>query len=380
MVRRGLLLVTVLVAALSNGAAGQRTDSSDLINEALDHPVGLELNTALPQALEAIAQHTGVRIEADRSVWELLPWGDQTQVSARIDNQPLRTAVDQMARKLGLVAVVRSNVVELQPVPALRRLGRRAVQQEITALDLLASTPFNIPAEQHTVRSVVDGVDDRLAELKSEFAVEFRPAESIRPSTAVNVARNATLADALESISRDTAATWYPWGKSILVVPKTDQVRAQLEKPITARYNNVTVGQVLLEISQSSGIDFSYEPGALQRVPPSASSINLLLDNATVRDALEQISAYTGLGYVVTERGVYIWNQLSVGNGSRDPIIGAIPLQGGFEAYIQQSQLPLDVQEYLQHKAREGVARIREQMKNEGYTPASPASQPATNP
>src|SRR6476659_2117682 len=78
-----LLLVALSFAAWVNAAP----DTSALINEALDQPVKLELNTVLPKAMATIGDKTSVKIEADPAVWELLPWGEQTNIKAKIENQ-----------------------------------------------------------------------------------------------------------------------------------------------------------------------------------------------------------------------------------------------------------------------------------------------------
>src|SRR4051794_39366800 len=85
-----LLLIAVLFASSATAAP----DTSALINEALDQPVKLELNTVLPKAMATIGDKTGVRIEADPAVWDLLPWGEQTNLKAKIENQTLRAALN----------------------------------------------------------------------------------------------------------------------------------------------------------------------------------------------------------------------------------------------------------------------------------------------
>ena len=71
--------------------------------------------------MKEISAKTGVRIEATSQVYDLLPWGDQTTISAQIDNQTLRVALEAMTRKLGLTFVLKDNFVELRPMPALVR-------------------------------------------------------------------------------------------------------------------------------------------------------------------------------------------------------------------------------------------------------------------
>jgi hypothetical protein len=374
MIRR---LVPVVLLLLTSNLPAQ--NSSALINEALDKQVALDLNGTLPVAMRAIGEKTGVTIEAAPVVWDLLPWGEQTNITAKIEGQTLRDALEAITRKLGLVFVVKEHVVELQPMPALRRLGRRATVRELQVLDALASNPANLGTEQPTVRQVVELVDKRLVELKSQFAVENRPGNAAPQDQQVFVARNATLMDALESLTKSTSLTWYPWDKSIVIVPKQDQVRNQLTKVISVRYNGVDVHQVLAELAQRSGVEFTIEPGAVQRIPPEFRALRLQLNDATVQQALEAIAGFTGLNYDVNDKGVYVWNPSTTppGGAARDPIIGMVQLDSGMQLLIPQSQVPPDVQEYLKAKMQRVVKKIRQMMSEENF---KPTTQPTTKP
>jgi hypothetical protein len=264
-------------------------------------------------------------------------------------------------------------------MPALARLGRRSTVQELAALDLLASNAASLSTDRPTVRQLLEAVDQKLVDLKSPFSIENRASDVARPEQQINVPRNATLMDALESLAKETRATWYPWGKSIVVVPKEDQIRSQLTKTITIRYNGVDVGQVLAELSQSSGVEFTIEPGAIQRIPPEFRTIRLVLDNATIKQALENLAGFTGLGYVVNESGVYIWNQASTPGGTpRDPIVGMLPMDNGMTLLVPQSQVPPDMQEYLRARMQRELGKIRQMMTEEGFKPTTrPATAPA---
>lgn len=368
-----LLMLIVVVAPT---AVAQNT--SALINEALDKQVVLDLNGTLPAAMRAIGDKTGVTIEAAPLVWDLLPWGEQTNITAKIEGQTLRDALEAITRKLGLVFVVKEHVVELQPMPALRRLGRRATVRELQALDLLASNPAGLGTEQPTMRQLVERVDKRLEELKSPFAIENRPGPGVAQDDQVFVGRNATLLEALESLAKETSLTWYPWDRSIVIVPKQDQIRNQLAKLISVRYNGVDVHQVLVELAQRSGVEFTIEPGAVQRIPPEFRTLRLQLNDASIQQALESIAGFTGLNYNVTDRGVYVWNpSSSPAMAGRDPIVGMVLLDSGMQLMIPRSQVPPDMQEYLQQKMQRELKKIREMMTEEGF---KPTSQPATRP
>jgi hypothetical protein len=257
-----------------------------------------------------IATLTGVRIEADPAVWDLLPWGEQTTITAKIHNQTLRQALSAITQKLGLQFVLTDETVELQPMPALRRLGRRATVQELTALDELNETPIHLSSDRPSVGEILSTVDAQLKPQPLSFAVENR-AENPILEQHVGVARNASLAEALEDIVTQTNLTWYPWGKTLVILPKRQQIRDQLAKTITAHYNGVDVSQVVQELLQHAGVDFTVDPGTYARVPVEYRSVHLLLDNASVQQALESISGYTGLEFDVSDDGVKVAHQIA---------------------------------------------------------------------
>src|SRR5438552_3241444 len=105
---RPILLTAVIFLVVPSITRAQQT--SALINQQLDQQANLEIkNKPLPQAMKEIANQTGVRIEAAANVYDLLPWGDQTSVTATIKNQTLREGIDAIARKLGLSLVLKDN-------------------------------------------------------------------------------------------------------------------------------------------------------------------------------------------------------------------------------------------------------------------------------
>jgi hypothetical protein len=387
MLHRILFAAALASAALlaAPASAPAAPDSSALINEALDQPVILKLNTVLPKAISTIADQTGVKVDVDPAVWDLLPWGEQTNIEVNLDKQTLRKGLEAVAQRLGLVMVLNAQAVELQPMPPLRRLGRRATDKELEALYLLSTTPLdNLPGrDKATVEQIVEAVDAKLQQVKPELAVEFRRRDLVKPDQPVSVARNATMADALEALSREAAITWYPWGRSIVVLPREMQIRNnQLSRPIDVRFNRVDVAQVLVELEQASGVPFEIEAGAVQRVPPESRVIDMVLSNVSVQQALEAVSGVTGLDYVVKGEGIYIWNQ-SAGVGATsatDPAVGLIQLDNGMQVMLRRSQLPPDIQEYIDHRKAKAIANLREMMKEEGFKPTTQPTTAATRP
>lgn len=376
------LLVAITTFACLAPVSRAEDDTSALINQALDKQFELKLNNLLPQAMALIEQKTGVPMKADPAVWDLLPWGRDTNINATIANQTLREALDAITRKLGMQYQIREGAIVLEPIPALRRLARRSTVQELGALDALSTTPFDQPG-QLTVKQLLDAVDAKLAAGKTQYAVDRPNGDTVRLDAPVNVARNATLIDALEAMTKQSNATWYPWGKTIVVLAKQDEVKRLLARTITVRFNGVDVQQVLLELSQKAGVPFNIEPGALQTIPPEARNIRLVLDDYSIQDALENICGVTGLDYMYKDNGLYLWNQANGGPGHRnapqDRVLIMMPVRGtDMTVLITESQVPPDVKEYIKSKQAKQLDAIRDMMKEEGFKPTTqPAAAPA---
>src|SRR5688572_26305376 len=147
--RRLVICILVLCALVPGSIAlGQASTTAALINQQLDKQAKLELSGTLPEVLSQIAKQTGVPIEAQPQVWELLPWGRETTVTAKIENQTLREALTVITKRLGLTYALKDEVVELVPMPPLRRLGRKSNRAELEALHLLSETKLGLNADK----------------------------------------------------------------------------------------------------------------------------------------------------------------------------------------------------------------------------------------
>lgn len=366
-----LLLAT---ACLSSPVAIGQTSSSALINEALDKPIQLDLNTTLPLALKAIEEKTAVPLRAGQSVYDLLPWGDQTKLTAKISNQSLRQALTAITAKLGLRFFVGDDAVELRPIPALDRLARRVTVEELGAIDDLANRTYAGNGGLVTVQKLAADLDTGLSSGKSHYVIENRVTDDAARQE-VRLPRGVSYLDALEEIHRQTRTTWYPVGKNITLVPKEELNRTLLARPISMRFQGVDVSQVLTELSRRSGVDFNIEPGAVQRIPPESRVIRLELENASTKQALESVAGFTGLGYVQNENGVYVWNPAANPVARRpDKTVAMIQLNDGTQLLLNENDLPSDVRQYLQTRKEKAIAAIREQMKKDGFKPTTKPS------
>ena len=387
-VTAGASCASPLVAQEADPATGPqsiaRTDA--LVNQELDRPVKLDLEQQpLPDALDAITDATGVPYRVSDDTYALLPYGRQTPISVRVSATPLRQTLGAITGKLGLEFVLRDEAVEIRPQPPLVRAGRRATVQEMAMLDLLANVRLDLVDDRPTAAQLLEAVDLKLQDLDSTaseanrtepgFVVENRLPD-VQRRQPVFVARNATLAEAMEAIDTQTSGTWYPWGDTLVVVPKDAWVRQMLSRPVNLSYKSVDVLQVLHELEQVAGVPFNIEPGAMQRIPEDFRRIRLFLDNATVREALDRLGAGTGLSYSTDADGVYLWNGESEATASnarrgRRPRDGAgagsnaddrpvlmVDLGDGTSLLIYADDLPDSAVDRLEQRRQEAIDSI----------------------
>jgi hypothetical protein len=215
-------------------------------------------------------------------------------------------------------------------------------------------------------------------ELKADLAIENRSADAVDQTRRIAVARNATLMGALESLPRQSAASWYPWGKMIVITTKDDRIRAMLGKVITVRFSGTDVTQVLMELASRSGVRFDIQSGAIAQVPAEARNVRALFENASIQQILEAIGGSTGLTWAIKDDAVQISNSSAAAAASREPMIGLLQLDVGLLVTMRQSDVPPDLREYIKHKTAKQLDKMRQMMLDEGFKPSTrPATRPA---
>jgi hypothetical protein len=324
-----------------------------------------------------------VPFKVDPAVYELLPWGENTDINiVKIKNQTLRQALTAITRKLGLTFSLGDEAVLVEPLPALRRCPRRATVQELRALDYLAGTPMPAAADTK-VKTILDVIDGQFMKSNAAFAVEKHLQSDPRNpiEMVIDLPRNGTMMDALEAVAKQTPATWYPWDRNVVVVPKETHVRDLLSmRKVTIPYAGADVAQVLEDLRRRSGVDFTIEPAALQKVPPEFRRLSVIWDNVSIAQALESIKGVTGLNYAVTDGGITITHPGAAqpaggGGAAADPVVAQLTLDNGMVVFIRDSQVPADLKPYLRHRAQKGLDELRQMAKQEKF-PLAPATQP----
>ena len=353
-------------------------DTGALVNQQLDAVVDLEQrNRPLPEVLRAIGDITGIPFTVDEAVWDLLPYGHETPITANARGTPLRRTLDALTRTLGLTYSLRANDVLIRPLPALARTGRRATVQEIAGLDLLAREPLDLIEERPTVARMLEAVDLRLQQLDTAAREKGQPEpgykvearlDDLTRDRPVFVRRGATLLQALEAIHEQTKATWYPWGDSFIVLPKDAWVRRQLDNTVDLAVEQIDVQQALLELERAAGVPFTIEPGAIQRIPPEYRRVRLSLLNTSVRSALESLGSVTGLGYSIDDGGVLVYHTDAPANGppayrtaaAAEPPVLMVDLGDGSTLLLYPSDLPDDLRARLRARREQAIDKLRQ--------------------
>lgn len=351
----------------------QAQSSSALIHEALDKIVDLDLDATLPQALKKIEDKTGVPIRVTRQTYDMLPWGEQTKLTAKISQQTLRNSLSAITQKMGLRFTVTDQEVLIEPLPALTRLAERAKADELKMIDLLASTPYPQAGRDQTLSEIAETLDEQFVSMAGSPSLENRTEAA--DSVVIKTFKGQSMLEVLEEVHKQTRNTWYPWGLGVVIRPKEELIRTLLDKPVSARFAGVDVAQVLTELSRRSGVDFTIEPGAVQRIPPESRTIKLVLENVSINQALESICGFTGLGYVVNDSGVYIWNSTFSQIPSSNRVTTIMTIDG-VQVLLPENELPSDVKQYLQSKRQKAIELLRQQMKQEGFEPTTRPANP----
>src|SRR5690606_14634151 len=123
------------------------------------------------------------------------------KLTAKISQQTLRNSLAAITQKLGLRFTVADEEVLIEPLPALVRLGRRSVLEELAAIDVLATTPFKQAGTEISLANLVSAIDQQLLEPKSGYALENR-ANVPAATTMIKTFKGQSLLDVLEEVHK----------------------------------------------------------------------------------------------------------------------------------------------------------------------------------
>ncbi len=334
--------------------AGEPMDMNALIQEALDQPVDFEvIDKPILEAFLIIAEKTGVPLWIDPDTIRLLPHGENTTMSARMTNIPLRAGIDRLLDPIGMEYRIVGGRVEVTACPAMRRIGRAATWSELQTLEWAGKT------EWEASMATTDEFRHRF-----QFMVDMPdPYEML--VTAMNRAGAGTVHDVLMIACKQLQWAWYPTNERIAIISANEQVLRDLQQPVTIHANHQPMTDVIAKLSRKCGISMSIEPGAIATLPPDARNrFMLVLEDAPVDRGLQAIRA-TGLDYRFTDGGIEWFSTLPSRDDNGDPVVAIIVLPGDdgeVQILIRESELPPDLRETRKAVVDEFIRRAREQV------------------
>lgn len=322
-------------------------------------------------ALADLGKQVGVTITLDDQPAELLPWGRQTKLAdLTIANASLREALPQILDALGMSYELRGPEIVVVATPALQRLDRRATWDELKLLRRARETQCT---------------PENLAQFRLQYRITTKVDAPKMLSHQVEKAGSGSVADMLETATSALGWVWLPEGDHLVVRTGQAQVASRLARRVSARYANLPLAQILTDLGDKAGISVSFEPGMMNKLPPSvAQSYTLLVQSPTIRQALELIAADTGVRYEITPEGVAFSLAEGAAEGGKPGAARtsafvakiSVPLSNNnvsLEWLVRADELPGDILEARSQMISEYIQKIRAEM---GTGEAAPAGKP----
>jgi hypothetical protein len=318
----------------------------------------------VPEALAEIGAAAHVGIAIDAAAAELLPWGRQTKVAGLTieTDSTLRTALPQLLNPLGMTYKVADGHLLVVASEPLKRMNRRATWEDLKLLRWCQETPYTPEA---------------FAGMKLQYRLTAKvDAPKMLERQLERVGRG-TVAQMLETACNSLGWVWLPDNEEIIIRTQEAQIANMLSRRITVRYTNAPLSKILNDLADQADVAVFFEPGIMMRLPRStAQSYTLLLDQSSIRQALELIAAETGLKYEVRRDGIYIGMSEALAGPTttapaalarRTPYLAKITVpskDGSFslDFLLTAEELPPDVLEYREQLVDQYLDKMRSEL------------------
>lgn len=346
-------------------AIGPNEEMRVVIEQALDQPTTLSIvDSPLPEAIRTIAEETGLGISIGPETLAFLPYGESTRVSVRLESARLRDGIRTLCDQIGMQYAITDTGVALSPSPPLAMLGRPAMWEE---LGLLASL---MQARWEGTEAEFDSIGQRIrfVELGDDHANNLKILRR-----AFIGAGTGSGADLLTHACTKLNALWHPWDESIVVISKQAQMRRQLQWPVSLRYQDAPLIEVIHGLAQQASLSIKIDPDTAANLPERARhGLSLIAEGATVEEALAQIAMATGLTYEWRDESIVLTTHRSAVSEKRtrqrDRIVGKVVVHSEdgkhtYEWFIYQSDLSEGERQRLATIKREGIEAMKRDLR-----------------
>ncbi len=337
-----VLVVMALSVRLDWGAtapAATRPDGAMYLQQMLSQRISLNLKTCtLQRAFSTLADTARISIDVQQRVYQLLPLGDRTRISARFKNVSVQAAMESIVGQLALRIRPVGGRLVVMPSRVLRRTGRRATWTELNLLRALhgltvaqigSNWPVDLSAQLHQPLSaprlpMVPGAlrNTALAAVRREL-----------PESA---------AAALDTYARALHRIWYIRHDRIFVTSAARWVRHQLHRPVFLHATDAPLQAVLSDLARATGVWCAPAPGLYLAIP----TVNVSSNGGSAEQTLAAISGATGMIWRIRREHLVIAPPRPLTAAEprgRDPIVGMIriPVADGIHLnlFVRKSQL-----------------------------------------
>jgi hypothetical protein len=253
---------------------------------------------------------------------------------------------------------VRDEGVVVVATKPLNRINRRATWDELKLLRRCNETEYT---------------PESFADFKLHYRITKRVDAPALLKQQLNRAGSGTVAEMLEVATSSLGWVWFPFEDHIRFRSMQAQIANQLARRVTVRYENEPLTRVLLDLADRAEVALLLEPGMIRKLPPEAKSISLVLQNSSIRQALNVMSAETGLKYEMRRDFLFLGlaDDYQPGGATasarRSPYVGKISVTSEDGSYtydflLRADELPADVLEYRRQIIGEYIERMRRDM------------------
>jgi len=362
MKKQGIITAALTAALLAGAGWAQATEG--IVLRALDEPVALKLlDGPLPEALTAISEASGVRIELPDDVLALLPHGGETRV--RIEGTAvLGEALTSVLTPMSLTWRAVGGGVHVEASEELRRINRRATFTEVTTLAKLAKGRLakGMPVLQQ-LREIT-GVE----ELRFLWHIRGEGEGQAQAVARADLHLPCTGAEYLRWLCHGRGRTWYLWGSDLVIVTEQAQALRQLNRQVSVRYDSRNLMDVMADLAHKAGLKLAVDPGVLERVNPDTQNrFSLRMSDVTVGEALEVISGATGLMFEPDRRRLRVRASAALPTTRpvrrrRFPFIVTTEVVGkdgtSYRVFFFPEDLPADLVDAIEKKREELLEKI----------------------
>jgi len=284
--------ITIALTMALSTTVSLAQDGQGALMRALDEPFTLTIeDMPILSALERVAEATGLSVHMDEEVLALLPHGEETRVRITARNVKLSKALTAMLDPMGLRWRAEGSHVLVSATEPLRRIGRRPTFTEVEILARLHSETLK-PGDS-AIRQIrtLTGIE----ELQLAWH-QIEPSDRATAMAAADRRLPCTGAEYLDRLCHGRELTWYVWGTNVMIVNKKTQAMRQLRRITTVEYRSRPLDQVIYDLARKANLKLKMDPGVMNVVAAQTRrDFTLLMDQATIEEALEAISGATGL-------------------------------------------------------------------------------------